>query len=206
MTLALGVLVSGNGSNLQAILDAIAQGKLDAECKIVVSNRPGAFALERASRAGVKQLTLDHKKFSSRQEFDRELVSHLKDAGVQWLALAGFMRVLTPEFLSAFEGRVVNIHPSLLPAFPGVNAQKQAYEYGVKVAGCTVHFVDSGVDSGPIIAQKAIPVLPSDTEETLRARILEQEHRLFVESLQAIAQNRVTLDEGRRKVLIEGVD
>jgi phosphoribosylglycinamide formyltransferase-1 len=196
VSLKLGVLVSGSGSNLQAILDAIAAGKLRADCRVVISNRPGAYALERARAAGVKAVALDHKTFESREAFDEALVSHLKEAGVQWVALAGFMRVLTPVFLDAFSGRVVNIHPSLLPAFPGVDAQTQAFEYGVKIAGCTVHFVDSGVDTGPIILQSAVPVLPEDTAETLKARILEQEHKIFVEALDSIEKGLVTYPTG----------
>jgi phosphoribosylglycinamide formyltransferase 1 len=192
VTLRLGVLVSGSGTNLQSILDATAQGRLDAQVRLVVSNRPDALALERASHAGVPRLALDHRDYSSREEFDRVLVSALRDAGVEWVALAGFMRVLTPTFLEAFPGRIVNIHPSLLPAFPGVNSQQQAFDYGVKIAGCTVHFVDGGVDTGPIIAQRAVPVLETDDAATLRLRILEQEHAVFVEALQAISENRVS--------------
>ncbi len=192
MTLRLGVLVSGSGTNLQSLLDATAQGRLDAEVRLVVSNRPNVQALERAARAGVRSRVLNHREFGNREEFDGALVSALRGAGVEWVALAGFMRVLTPVFLEAFAGRMVNIHPSLLPAFPGVDAQRQAFDYGVKVAGCTVHFVDGGVDTGPIIAQRAVPVLEDDDAASLRARILEQEHTLFVEALQAIAEGRVT--------------
>lgn len=194
MSLQLGVLVSGSGSNLQAILDAISAGDLDAECRIVVSNRPGVFALERAKKAKVPTLALDHKSFQSRSAFDAELARVLKDAGVEWIALAGFMRVLTPTFLDAFGGRIINIHPSLLPAFPGVDAQRQAFESGVKVTGCTVHFVDHGVDTGPIIAQQEVPVLSGDDLETLRARILVQEHRLFVDALKKVASGEVQLE------------
>lgn len=192
MTLRLGVLVSGSGTNLQSILDATQQGRLDAEVRLVLSNRPGVLALERAARAGVPALCLDHKAYPTREAFDEAAIAALREAGVEWVALAGFMRVLTPRFLEAFEGRIVNIHPSLLPAFPGVNSQRQAFDHGVKVAGCTVHFVDGGVDTGPIIAQRAVPVLEEDDAASLRARILEQEHTLFVEALQAIAEGRVT--------------
>lgn len=192
MTLRLGVLVSGSGTNLQSILDAVREGRLDADVRLVVSNRPGVFALERAARAEVPTLTLDHKGYPNREGFDEALVLALRQAGVEWVALAGFMRVLTPVFLKAFEGRIVNIHPSLLPAFPGVNSQRQAFDHGVKVAGCTVHFVDGGVDTGAIIAQRAVPVLDSDDAESLRLRILEQEHSVFVEALQAISEGRVT--------------
>jgi phosphoribosylglycinamide formyltransferase-1 len=193
VSLQLGVLVSGSGSNLQAILDAIAAGELDAECRIVVSNRPEAFALERAKKSKVPTLALDHKSFESRSAFDVELARALKDAGVEWIALAGFMRVLTPSFLDAFGGKIINIHPSLLPAFPGVDAQRQAFEAGVKVTGCTVHFVDHGVDTGPIIAQQEVPVLEGDDLATLRARILDQEHRLFVDALKKVASGEVQL-------------
>lgn len=205
MTLRLGVLVSGSGTNLQSILDACAQGRLDADLRLVVSNRPEAYALERAAQAGVQTLVLDHRKFPSREAFDTELVSALRSAGVEWVALAGFMRLLTPVFLDAFPRRIINIHPSLLPAFPGVDSQRQAFDYGVKVTGCTVHFVDGGVDTGPIIAQRAVPVLADDDAASLRARILEQEHALFVEVLQALSEDRIrttTTSSGRTLVHI----
>ena len=191
MTLELGVLVSGGGSNLEAILAAIADGRLDARCRLVLSNRPAVFALERARAAGVPSVVVDHKQYPTRDAFGRAALVELRAHGVEWLALAGFMRVLSADFLAAFPGRVVNIHPSLLPAFPGVAAQKQAYDAGVKLAGCTVHFVDAGVDSGPIIAQSSVPVLESDSAEDLRLRILEQEHVLFPRALQWIAEGRV---------------
>jgi len=200
--LALGVLVSGSGSNLQAILDAIAQGRLHAKCKVVISNRPDVQALARAERALVPTQVIDHKRFTTREEFDGELVRSLRAHGVEWVALAGFMRVLTPKFLDAFSDRVINIHPSLLPAFPGVDAQGQAWDYGVRVAGCTVHFVDIGVDSGPIILQKTVPVESLDTKEDLRKRILEQEHLAFVEALELIAQGRVMRQPGLRRVSV----
>jgi len=189
--LHLGVLVSGVGSNLQAILDAIAAGHLNARVKVVIANRPGAQALERARAAGVSGLTIPHKDFPSREAFDRALVGALREAEVNWIVLAGFMRVLTPEFLSAFPGRVVNIHPSLLPAFPGVDAAKQAFEYGVKLTGCTVHFVDHGVDSGKIIAQRAVPIEVTDDLSSLGARIHSAEHGLLVDVLREIAAGRV---------------
>lgn len=200
--LALGVLVSGNGSNLQAILDAIKTGQLNAQCLLVVSNRPDAFALERAKQAGVKTCFIDHRAQQSREDFDKLLAAQLIEAGVEWIALAGFMRVLSKSFLNTFPGRIVNIHPALLPAFPGVNAQQQAFDYGVKVTGCTVHFVDDGVDSGPIILQKAVPVLPDDTPQALKARILEQEHVALVEGLRLIAEGRIAASDGGRHVKI----
>ena len=193
MTLELGVLVSGSGSNLEAILAAIASRKLDARCRLVLSNRPGVFSLERAKQAGVPHLALDHKQYGSRAAFEAAALSALREHGVEWLALAGFMRVLSAEFLAEFPGRVVNVHPSLLPAFPGVAAQSQAHAYGVKIAGCSVHFVDAGIDSGPIIAQAAVPVHPDDSAEDLRLRILAEEHALFPRALQWIAEGRVRL-------------
>jgi len=193
VTLELGVLVSGSGSNLEAILAAIASGRLDARCRLVLSNRPGVLALERARAAGVPSVVVDHKEYATREAFEERAVQELTKHGVEWLALAGFMRVLSPRLLGAFPGRVVNIHPSLLPAFPGVNAQGQAYEYGVKLAGCTVHFVDAGVDSGPIIAQAPVPAFAADSPEDLRLRILAQEHVLLPRALQWIAEGKVRL-------------
>ena len=187
----LGVLVSGTGSNLQAILDAVAAGTLHAKVSVVVSNKADVPALERARHASVPALTIPHKDFPSREAFDRALVSALREAQVEWVVLAGFMRVLTPEFLNAYPGRIINIHPSLLPAFPGVDAAKQALEYGVKLTGCTVHFVNRGVDSGKIIAQRAVPVEAGDDLPTLSARIHAAEHELFVSALRDIAAGRV---------------
>jgi len=201
VTLQLGVLVSGTGSNLQAIIDAIEKGELDAKIRLVLSNRPDAYGLVRAKKAGLPTLALAHNEFSSREKFDEKLVKSLKEAGVQWVALAGFMRVLTPVFLTAFADKIINIHPSLLPAFPGVNAQKQAFDYGVKVTGCTVHFVDQGVDTGPIILQGSVAVKESDSLEDLRARILKKEHQLFVEALSEISRGHVSVLERRVSVL-----
>ncbi len=189
--LRLGVLVSGTGSNLQAILDAIAAGTLHASVQVVISNRPEVQALERARLANVKALTIPHKDFASRDAFDRALVNALREAEVDWIVLAGFMRVLTPVLLQAFPGRIINIHPSLLPAFPGVAAAKQALDYGVKITGCTVHFVDQGVDSGKIIAQRAVAVEKTDDLVTLGQRIHAAEHELFVSVLEDIAAGRV---------------
>lgn len=192
-TLDLGILVSGTGSNLQAILDAVAGGSLDARVRLVVSNKPDAPALERAARAGAPRRCIAHRDFPTREAFDLALVEALRQAGASWVVLAGFMRVLTPPFLEAFRGRIVNIHPSLLPAFPGVHAQRQALDYGVKVAGCTVHFVDAGVDTGPIIGQRAVAVRDDDDESSLAARILVEEHALLVDSLRALAEERIEL-------------
>lgn len=187
----LGVLVSGSGTNLQAILDAVAAGKLRTKIGLVLSNVATAKALDRARAAGVETAVVDHKAYPSREAFDGAVVEVLRAKGVDCVVLAGFMRLVTPVLLGAFENRVVNIHPALLPAFPGVHAQRQALDYGVRVSGCTVHFVDAGMDTGPIIAQATVPVLDDDTEETLRDRILEKEHALLPEVLQWIADGRV---------------
>ncbi|HEY1585554.1 MAG TPA: phosphoribosylglycinamide formyltransferase [Polyangia bacterium] len=193
-----GVLVSGSGTNLQAILDAQAKGELGkARVVVVVSNMAGVRALERAKAAGVASVVLSHKEYASRQAFDEALVATLHQFGVELVALAGFMRLLTPTFLGAFPHRVVNIHPALLPAFPGIHAQKQALDYGARVTGCTVHFVDEGCDTGPIIAQATVPVLDGDDEAALTTRILAEEHRLYPAAIRAIADGRVQVT-GRR--------
>ncbi|MBW2731024.1 MAG: phosphoribosylglycinamide formyltransferase [Deltaproteobacteria bacterium] len=192
-----GVLVSGGGTNLQAILDAHSDGRLQAEIAVVISNRKKAQALERARAAGVPAKVITHHSFPDRQEFEQALIERLAEHQVDWVVLAGFMRVLTPLFLSAFPQRVVNIHPALLPAFPGLDGQGQAFAHGVKVAGCTVHLVDEGTDTGPILAQEAVTVRDDDDLESLKARILEVEHRIFTETLQKIASSELVL-EGRR--------
>jgi phosphoribosylglycinamide formyltransferase-1 len=192
--IALGVLVSGAGTNLQAILDAVRERKLDARVAVVVSNVEGATALERARSAGVPGVVVDHKRFADRSAFDAAVVQRLREHGVEVVVLAGFMRLLTPVLLDAFPMRIVNVHPALLPAFPGVHGVRQALEYGVRVAGCTVHFVDRGTDTGPIIAQTAVPVHEGDDETTLAARILEKEHELLPRVLQWIAEGRVSVE------------
>ncbi len=203
--LALGVMVSGGGSNLQSILDAAASGAIDVEVKVVISNRPQAKGLARAREAGVPAVVVSHRKYREREVFEDMLLARLREHGAQWVALAGFMRLLTPRFLDAFKDRVINIHPALLPAFPGTHGQRQALEYGVKVAGCTVHFVDAGTDTGPIIGQAAVPVLDGDDEATLGARILAQEHRLYPRVLQLLARGRVTR-QGRRVCIAQEPD
>lgn len=175
----LGVLISGRGSNLLAILDRIAAGALDAEVVLVLSNEPDAPGLEAARRRGVRTAVVDHRESPDRETHDRRMAELLEAAGVRLVCLAGYMLLLSGWFVRRFAGRILNIHPSLLPAFPGVDAHRQALEAGVKVSGCTVHFVDEGLDSGPIIVQAAVPVLEDDTEETLAARILEVEHVLY---------------------------
>jgi phosphoribosylglycinamide formyltransferase-1 len=196
----LGVLVSGSGTNLQAILDAAARGELGAEVRLVLSNVPGVKALERAEKAGVPTRVLPHQGYPSREAYDAELVATLRQAGVELVALAGFMRLVTPRFLDAFPGRVLNIHPSLLPAFPGLHAQRQALEHGAKVTGCTVHFVDTGLDSGPIVMQAAVPVLDGDDEGMLAARVLAEEHRLYPAAIRAVAEGRVSVDGRRTRI------
>jgi phosphoribosylglycinamide formyltransferase-1 len=207
--IVLGVLVSGDGTNLQAILDAIDKRELAARVALVVSNKAGAGGLARATRAGVATLVIDHKAHSNRKSFDRALVDALKAHGVEWVVLAGFMRLLTEVLLDAFPMRVINIHPALLPAFPGIDAQKQALEYGVRISGCTVHLVDRGTDTGPIVAQAAVPVLPGDDEASLKERILAKEHQVYPRVLQWIAEGKVSIEPsggGRMRVLIAGVD
>ena len=196
----LGVLVSGSGSNLQALLDACAQEGFPAEVACVVSNVPTAFALERARKAGVPAVVVDHKAHASKADFEKALLETLRSAGVEWVCLAGFMRLLSADFLDHYAGRVLNIHPSLLPSFPGLHAQRQALERGVKVAGCTVHFVDAGTDTGPIIAQAAVPVLPDDDEPSLSARILTEEHRLYPLAVQLAVTGKVVMDATRTRV------
>jgi phosphoribosylglycinamide formyltransferase-1 len=198
----LGVLISGRGSNLQAIIDAIAAGRLDAEIALVVSNRPDAAGLERATRIGVETVVLDHldrTKFPTREDYDRELAGQLKGRHVGLVCLAGFMRLLGPVFIEAFPNAILNIHPSLLPAFPGLNAQYQAWEHGVKYTGATVHLVTAELDGGPIILQQPVPVHDDDTPDTLAARILEQEHRLYPAAIQILLDHNWRL-EGRRVV------
>jgi len=200
--LVLGVLVSGSGSNLQAILDAVAGKRLKARVGVVVSNVAAAGALTRAKKAGVAAVVLDHKAYPSREAFDAAVVETLRGHGVTCVVLAGFMRLVTPVLLSAFPDRVVNIHPALLPAFPGVHGPAQALAYGVKVTGCTVHFVDPGMDTGPVIAQATVPVLDDDDDERLASRILDREHELLPVVLQWIAEGRVevipTIGEGAK--------
>ena len=201
MTLAVGVLASGRGSNLQALLDACARPEFPARVAVVISDREQAVALERARGAGVEALWVNPKDFGDRQAFDLALVDELQRREVGLVCHAGFMRILSPAYVRAFAGRALNVHPSLLPAFPGLHAQRQALEHGVKVAGATVHFIDEGVDTGPIVLQAAVPVERGDTEETLAARILVQEHRLYPEAVELFAQGRLRI-EGRRVIVL----
>jgi len=190
MSRRLGVLISGRGSNLQAIIDALGEGRLDATVAVVISNRADAPGLERAAKAGIETLVLDHRAFATRDDFDRALVRELEARGVSLVCLAGFMRRLSPVFIGAFPGRILNIHPSLLPAFPGLHPQQQALDHGATVSGATVHFVNNELDAGPIVLQREVPVLPGDTADTLAARILEEEHRLYPDAIALVLGDR----------------
>jgi phosphoribosylglycinamide formyltransferase-1 len=196
----LGVLISGRGSNLQALIDAIGDGRLETRIAIVISNRPGAAGLERAAAAGIETLVIDHKLFPRRDDFDAAVASALNERGVTLVCLAGFMRLVGPRLLDAFPHAILNIHPSLLPAFPGVDAQRQALEHGVKVSGATVHLVTGELDGGPIVLQAPVPVRDGDTVETLSARILIEEHRIYPEAVRLVLARNWRL-EGRRLVV-----
>jgi phosphoribosylglycinamide formyltransferase-1 len=201
----LGVLISGRGSNLQSLIDAVAAGHLNASIAVVISNLEDAHGLERARRAGIEAICLSHRGWPSRDEYDGALVRELQQHHVDLVCLAGFMRVLGPAMIDAFPNRIVNIHPSLLPAFRGVDAQRQALEQGVKVAGVTVHLVTSVLDGGPIILQRAVPVLDDDSVATLSARILAEEHRAYPEAVKILLDEPWTI-EGRRFVRPRRVD
>jgi phosphoribosylglycinamide formyltransferase 1 len=200
----LGVLVSGSGSNLQSIIDKIEKGLLDAEIKVVISNNPDAYALERAKNHQIPSVVLNHKDFNSRENFDREMIKILESYSVDLVVMAGFMRVLSSLFLNAFPMKIMNIHPAVLPSFTGIHSQKKAINYGVKFSGCTVHFADEGVDTGPIIIQAIVPVYSDDSEDTLAQRILKEEHRIYPQAIQFYAEGRIKV-KGRR-VHIEGID
>ena len=175
----LGVLASGRGSDLQSIIDAVEKGQIKAKIGVVLTDKPNVMALERAEKAGIPAICIDRKQYADRDEFEHKLVDELRKHGVTLVILAGFMRILSPYFVNEFKNCIMNIHPSLLPSFGGAHAHRDVLAYGVKVSGCTVHFVDEGMDSGPIIMQVAVPVLDDDTEETLAARVLEQEHIVY---------------------------
>lgn len=198
----IGVLVSGSGSNLQSLIDHIDQGMLDAEIRIVISNNPEAFAIERCRKHRIPFTILDHRAFSSRETFDQRMVELLKAADVELVVMAGFMRILSSVFFKAFPMRIMNIHPALLPAFPGTHVQKKALDYGVKFSGCTVHFADEGVDSGPIILQAVVPVCDDDDVDSLAARILKEEHKIYPAAVQHYAEGNIEII-GRR-VRIKG--
>ncbi len=205
MALALGVLISGRGSNLMAILDAIQHDRLDAKVNIVISNKEKAAGLESAKERGIHTQFIDPKLFAQennrREAYDLAVGKVLQEHGVECVVLAGYMRIVTPALIRKFPSRMVNIHPSLLPSFPGLDAQRQALEWGAKVSGCSVHFVTEGIDEGPIICQKAVEIEEHDTEETLSARILEQEHQLYPKALQLMAQGKLQVEGRTVKIL-----
>ena len=190
----LAVLVSGRGSNLQAIIDSIDREELDAHLSIVIGNTKDTMALKRAEKHGIKTIFIDPSTYLNSKEYDKALVLKLKEFSIDLICLAGYMRILGEEVIQTFEKKIINIHPSLLPAFPGLNAQKQAINHGVKFSGCTVHFVDSGVDSGPIILQTVVPVYDNDDEKSLSKRILEQEHYLYPKAIKMIQEKKIRLN------------
>jgi phosphoribosylglycinamide formyltransferase-1 len=200
----IGVLISGSGTNLQSIIDAIEAHKLDAKIEVVLSNKADAYGLVRAQNHGIPTVVLEHKDFPSREGYDQAVVDLLRARGIELVVLAGFMRLLSPVFVQAYSNRIMNIHPALLPAFPGLHVQKKAVEHGVRFSGCTVHFVNEECDEGPIIIQAVVPVFSDDTEETLAARILTQEHRIYPRAIQLYAEGRLHIIG--RKVLVDRLE
>jgi phosphoribosylglycinamide formyltransferase-1 len=201
-TLKIGVLASGRGSNFQSIIDAIETGYIKAGIVLLITDNPEAFSLERAKKHGIEYLVMRPKNYGSRDEYFSGIASELKKRDVELVVLAGFMRIVGRPLLEAYLNRVMNIHPALLPSFPGLHGQKQALDYGVKMSGCTVHFVDEGMDTGPIIIQAAVPVRDEDTEETLAERILKLEHKIFPEAIKIFSEGRIEIHG--RKVMIKG--
>ena len=193
----LGILCSGRGSNLASIIEAVERGAISAEIAVVIADKRDAYALERARAKGIPAVAVVYRDYAERADFERAMLDELHAHDVTLVILAGFMRILSPVFVHAYTGRILNIHPALLPSFPGAHAHRDALAYGVKVSGCTVHFVDEGMDSGPIILQASVPVTEDDTEETLAARVLEQEHRIFPEAIKLYVEDRLRTD-GRR--------
>lgn len=196
--LNLGILVSGSGSNLQSIIDSCESGKIDAKVCVVISDNPAAFGVERAKKHKIPFFVIERQNFENKSSFEDEIAAKLRDHKTELVCLAGFMRIIGRTLLGAFKNKIINIHPALLPSFPGLDGQKQAFDYGVKIAGCTVHFVDEKTDHGPIIIQTAVPVLENDTIESLKERILKEEHRTYPEAINLIANNRVSIEN--RKV------
>lgn len=199
---SIAVFISGSGSNLQSIIDAIEAGRVSARIVVVFSNEPDAYGLVRAHKHGIPSAVVNHRDYANRSEFEAAVLAVLDKFPADLICLAGFMRLLTPQFLRRFPQRVINIHPALLPSFPGTHGQRDAFVYGVKFSGCTIHFVDEGTDTGPIIMQAVVPVLPDDDEERLKARILAQEHKIYPQVIQFFAENRVSVDG--KKVVIAG--
>jgi phosphoribosylglycinamide formyltransferase-1 len=199
----LAVLVSGRGSNLQAIIDNIENGSVNAEIVVVISDQADAYALDRAREHKIPAVHIDAKRYETRDAYDAALVEELRKRRVDLVCLAGFMRIITPVLIKAFPDRIMNIHPSLLPAFPGLHVQKKAIDHGVKFSGCSVHFVDEGMDTGPIIIQAVVPVLDSDTEDSLSERILKQEHKIYSRAIQLFAEGRLAIED--RRVIVTGL-
>ena len=197
----IGVLASGNGTNLQAIIEAIETGQIEGKICIVISDKSDAYALKRARNYNIDTAYINPKGFKNREEYDKEIVSALNEKEIDLVVLAGYMKILTPYFINAFKNKIMNIHPALLPSFSGLHVQKKALDHGVKVSGCTVHFVDEGLDSGPIIIQRAVEVKEDDTEETLAERILKEEHQIYPRAIQLFAQGRLSING--RKVFIK---
>ena len=195
----LAVLVSGRGSNLQAIIDSIEKNNLAAEISLILSNVPDAYALQRGKKHGLESIFLDSKSFSSRDDYEKQMIELLQTKSIDLVCLAGFMRILGKKFIEAFSGKIINIHPSLLPAFPGLNVQEKALQHGVRFSGCTVHFVNEEVDGGAIISQAVVPILDADDTQSLSDRILEQEHIIYPEAIRLIIEDRLDLS-GRRVV------
>jgi len=199
--LKIGVLASGRGSNFQAIIDEIEAGKIPAKIEILIVDNPNAYAIERAKKHGISYLYINPREFPSKEAFYEKIRDELIARGVELIILAGFMRIVKKPLVDAFQNRIMNIHPALLPSFPGLHGQKQAVDYGVRISGCTVHFVDEGVDTGPIIIQAAVPVHPEDTEETLSERILRLEHKIFPEAIRLFAEGRLKVEGRKVKIL-----
>ena len=197
----IGVLASGRGTNLQAIIEAVKEGKIEGRISIVISDNRDAFALKRAKQNNIETEYINFKSFKNREDYDKEIMQCLKEKDIDLVVLAGYMRILSPYFIRTYKNRIINIHPALLPSFPGLHAQRQAVEYGVKISGCTVHFVDEGVDSGPVILQKAVEVKDNDTEESLAERILKEEHQIYPRAIQLFCQGRLIIKG--RKVFIK---
>ena len=197
----IGVLASGRGTNLQAIIEAVKENKIEGRIGIVISDSRDAFALKRAKQNNIETQYINFKSFKDREDYDKKIMECLKEKNVDLVVLAGYMRILSPFFINAYKNKIMNIHPALLPSFPGLHVQRQAVEYGVKVSGCTVHFVDEGLDSGPIIIQRAVEVKEDDTEETLTKRILKEEHQIYPQAIQLFSQGRLIIKG--RKVFIK---
>jgi phosphoribosylglycinamide formyltransferase-1 len=199
-TLTIGVLASGRGSNFQSIIDSIESGYIDAEIRLLIADNAAAFALERAKKHDIECVVMPPRRFGSRDLYFGSITEELKKRGVRLVVLAGFMRIVGKPLIEAFPNGIMNIHPALLPAFPGLHGQKQAIDYGVKISGCTVHFVDEGMDTGPVIIQAAVPVMDDDTEEALSERILTHEHRIFPEAIKLFAEGRLEIVGRRVKI------